>query len=153
MTTAPGSPPSGDQERARLARLAHDNKQTVLAFFSAAQQGQDIMAFMTEDIVWWVPDHWALGGSYTRPQIMPMLLAAFALFAQPLRFSINHITAEDDRVAVDCDGAAVFRDGTPFNNTYHFLFRLERGRIAQIKEFMNTAYVSKMFAGRLRGCS
>jgi pyruvate dehydrogenase E2 component (dihydrolipoamide acetyltransferase) len=151
MTTSAGSAEAGDQEPARLARLVHANRQTVLDFFSAAQQGHDIMALLTEDIIWWVPDHWALGGTYTRPQILPMLSAAFDLFAQPLRFTINHLTAEGDRVAVDCDGAALFRDGTPFNNSYHFLFRLHHGKIAEIKEFMNTAYVSKAFAGRLQG--
>jgi pyruvate dehydrogenase E2 component (dihydrolipoamide acetyltransferase) len=133
--------------------LAQDNRQTVLAFFNAAAQGRDIMTLMTDDIIWWVPDHWALGGTYSRSQIQPMLLAAFDLFEQPLRFTINHLTAEHDRVAVDCDGTAVFRDGTRFHNSYHFLFRLDHGKIKEIKEFMNTAYVSKVFAGRLQACS
>lgn len=125
------------------------NRAIIEAFFATASAGGDVLDFLAEDATWWVPGHWQLGGTYRKDELGPVFEIALALMEVKPRFTIHAMTAEDDRVAVDCDGEGRFRDGTPYLNTYHFLFRLRDGRIVAVKEFMNTAYMSKVLADQL----
>jgi len=125
------------------------NRAVIDAFFTAAGTGGDVLDFLTEDATWWVPGHWQLGGTYSKDQLGPVFEIALALMDIKPRFTINAMTAEEDRVAVDCEGDGRFADGTPYHNTYHFLFRLRDGKIAAVKEFMNTAYMSKTLTDQL----
>jgi ketosteroid isomerase-like protein len=125
------------------------NRAIIEAFFATAGAGGDVLDFLAEDATWWVPGHWQLGGTYRKDELGPVFEIALALMEVKPRFTIHAMTAEDDRVAVDCEGEGRFRDGTPYLNTYHFLFRLRDGRIVAVKEFMNTAYMSKTLADQL----
>lgn len=55
-----------------------------------------------------------------------------------VRFEILEMTAEDDRVAVECQGFAELTTGVAYNNQYHFLFYLREGKICKLKEYMDT---------------
>jgi len=122
------------------------NKQRILDFFAAAAEGGDIMAFLSDDLEWWLPDSFPLGGTYKKAELAAVLGPIFGMLKAPPQFTINHITAEDDRVAVDCQSTAEMNDGSPFGNTYHFLFILKDNLIVCVKEFLNTAYISKVLA-------
>ena len=119
-----------------------DNKAIIRRFFAAAEAGEDILTFLDDDATWWVPGHWALGGTYRKNELAPLFDKVYAVLDGPLRFTIHAITAEEDRVAVDCESHGRFIDGSPFNSTYHFLMRLRGGRIISGKEFLNTAYMN-----------
>ena len=55
-----------------------------------------------------------------------------------VRFEILTMTAEDDRVSVECEGISELNNGVAYNNQYHFLFFLRDGRICRLKEYMDT---------------
>ena len=114
-------------------------------FLATAEKGGDILAFLADDVQWWVPEHCAVAGTYHRDELVPMFSKVFAVLKAPPRFTIHHMTAEEDRVAVDCSSATERTDGKPFVNTYHFLFIIRDGRIRLIKEFLNTAYLNRFF--------
>lgn len=123
---------------------AESNKQLVKNLFAAVQQGGDIMAYLSDDLEWWVPNNCELGGTYNKSELPGMFGKIFPLLGAPLTFTIHHITAEQDRVAVDCESSSKLGDGTPFGNTYHFLFIIKNGKISVVKEFLNTAYINKV---------
>ena len=54
-------------------------------------------------------------------------------------WDVEHVTAEDDRVAILIERRAVGANGRPYANQYHWLFRFESGRIAEIWEILDTA--------------
>jgi len=64
----------------------------------------------------------------------------------PVRQEVDHVTAEDDRVAVMSRGFAVTRAGARYDNLYHFLFRLENGLIDTVWEYNDTALIAHLFA-------
>ena len=61
----------------------------------------------------------------------------------PIRFTIDAITAEDDRAVAEARSTATLIDGRPYANTYVFSFRIREGRIAWIAEHMNLAIVQE----------
>ena len=58
-----------------------------------------------------------------------------------LSVEVRTLTAEDDRVAAELiirgKSAA---DGGDYENWYHFLFRIENGRITEIREHLDSLY-------------
>ena len=125
------------------------NRAVVSAFFETAEKGGDVLSFLDCDASWWVPGHWELGGTYRKEELAPLFDRVFALMDGPLRFTIHAMTAEENRVAVDCEGHGRFKDGMPYDNSYHFLFTLRDGKIIAAKEFLNTAYMSKILTLQL----
>ena len=51
--------------------------------------------------------------------------------------------AEGDKVAVEVTGGADMQKGVRYDNQYHFLFEFSGGRIAHLKEYMDTAAAQK----------
>lgn len=126
--------------------LVEENERVVRAFLDTVERGASIAAMLTEDFTWYIPGKGRLGGRYTRDELGKLLGPFFAMIEGPVRFSVNHVTAQDDRVAVDCESYAAMRRGGEYRNTYHFLFRLREGRIFEIKEFLDTGYMEQLLA-------
>jgi ketosteroid isomerase-like protein len=68
-----------------------------------------------------------------------------AALAGPLAIRAHRLTAEEDRVVVEGKGRAVLRSGAPYEQTYCFVFRLARGRIAEVVEYVDTHLVARAF--------
>jgi len=54
--------------------------------------------------------------------------------------TIHHVTAEEHRVAIECDGSGKLHDGAPYENTYNFLFFVRDGLFCELHEHFDTAY-------------
>lgn len=55
----------------------------------------------------------------------------------PIRFTIDAITAEDDRVVAEARSTATLVSGELYAQTYVFAFRVRNGRIAHVAEHYN----------------
>jgi uncharacterized protein len=62
-------------------------------------------------------------------------------------FTLSDLTAEDDRVAARVESYAEFPVQGPYNNLYHFLFRIDRGRISRIWVYYDTALANRVLRG------
>jgi len=60
---------------------------------------------------------------------------------EPIAFTVDAITAEDDRVVAEARSRAVLIDGAIYENTYVFAMRLRDGRIGHIAEHFNAMVV------------
>jgi len=58
---------------------------------------------------------------------------------------IEQLTAEGDIVVAQTSGTAETIDGTPYNNSYCQVIRIRDGRIAAVKEYMDTALIDSVF--------
>lgn len=54
-------------------------------------------------------------------------------------------TVEGDRVALEMESLGTKVNGTVYNNLYHFLLILRTGKIAVIREYMDTLHVKEVF--------
>ena len=60
--------------------------------------------------------------------------------------TLKSITAQDNRVAVEAESLGVLKpNGKTYNNRYHFLFEIENGQIAKLKEYCDTKHASEVF--------
>jgi hypothetical protein len=56
------------------------------------------------------------------------------------------VTREGDRVALETESSTPLKNGTVYNNQYHFLFIFKDGRIAELREYHNTAHAREIWA-------
>ncbi|MFD2430180.1 nuclear transport factor 2 family protein [Sphingobium scionense] len=64
-----------------------------------------------------------------------------SLFQGGLTFTVDSLTAQEDRVAVEVRSAGMLVNGEPFANRYVFLLRIRDDRIASVAEHFNPAPV------------
>lgn len=63
----------------------------------------------------------------------------------PIRLTPHAFTAEGDRVAVETESYAEVKNGRVYNNHYHFLVIVRDGKIAQVKEYLDTSHTYDTF--------
>ena len=114
-------------------------------FFRAISEGRfdDAGGLLDPDATWWV-----LARRAERPaQVQLDRVRSLAEEAKAgMQFKVRTLTAEDDRVAVECEGHAEFDDRV-YDNLYFFLLRIADGRIAQLWMYDDTAYGERILRG------
>jgi ketosteroid isomerase-like protein len=101
-------------------------------------------ALMTDDVQYWVPQSATQVGGLARPlvgkeAVLGLLANAKAYFSET-DITIDQIVAEGEYVAVHSHMQGRTASGNDYLNQYHWLFRLDGGRIAEIWEHLDTAY-------------
>jgi uncharacterized protein len=64
--------------------------------------------------------------------------------AEPIRFVIGEIVAQDDRVWMEAESHSRLTNGQPYRNYYVFLIRLKEGKVVEYKEFVDTLHVHRV---------
>jgi uncharacterized protein len=110
------------------------NRHVALTFLRSLETGPrfDLVA---PDARWWIQGH----GFLSLDQFKA-LVARVAETKSPSHMIIDHVTAEEDRVAIECAGMGRMRDGRPYENTYHFLIFVREGLVREVHEHFDTAY-------------
>ncbi|KRA31099.1 MULTISPECIES: nuclear transport factor 2 family protein [unclassified Nocardioides] len=94
-------------------------------------------SFLTPTATWWL---------LSKRGAIPArawLAAMHELFPAGLRFDIDSVTAQDDRVSIQANGTGTTTHGREFQNAYHFLLRIESGKVAAGWEYGDTLYADK----------
>lgn len=73
-----------------------------------------------------------------------------SLFPSGLHYTVDSITAEDDRAVAEVRAHGVLADGTDFQNSYVFVLRLRDGKIASLREHFNPAPVVEKIVPRIQ---
>ncbi len=122
------------------------NKQIVRDFFDTLSRAdiQEIVNAYTPDGFCWTAGSLPISGTSTRDQVAAAASAVLDLFPEGLKFTLKQMTAEDDRVAVEAESHGVHRSGKVYSNQYHFLVRIRDGKIAEWKEYMDTAHAGEV---------
>lgn len=116
------------------------NRKTAIAFVeSVAQTGIDFNV-VTDDARWWVPGT----GWLSRAQFMDLVEKFAERVGGPVTLSVQGVTAEGDRVAVEAQSHAPLKNGRIYRNTYHFLFIFRDGKICQAKEYNDTLHAREV---------
>lgn len=98
------------------------------------------MPLFAENIEWRVMGSSAWSKHVTGLEAVQRDLVAplFARFAGPYLTIPELILADGDRVVVLAKGDAETHEGARYDNDYCFVFRLEEGRIVEVREYMDT---------------
>ena len=123
-----------------------ENKDVVRRYFAAVNAGDmgTITALLDDGASFWVPPSLPDGVEFRgKAMVLKLFTESVGLYDPDagLAVEIRSLTAEEDRVAAELvirgKSAA---DGGDYENWYHFLFRVEDGRILSIREHLDSLY-------------
>jgi len=123
------------------------NRQLVADYFHALNTAGlgSALGFLAGDATWWVPGSWELSGSYTKAQLEAAIdQLPYDGFPQA---EIAAMVAEGDRVAAEVRMRGRLKDSRSFDFWIHFLFVVRDGKIAAVKEYVDSQYTRQLFFG------
>ena len=113
--------------------MSHPNHAVAAAYLSAVTAGDLPDSLLTDDMTAWLTTQGPISKAAYQGAIR-----LFARMAQsPIRFTVDALTAEDDRVVIEAHSQATLINGEEYGNTYVFSLRIRDGRIAWIAEHYN----------------
>jgi len=128
-----------------------ENKALVREYFRRMQAGEPTVAeVMDDEITWWVPQSSELGGTHRgKAKVLELMGKGVDLYQLPMKIQVEEMVAERDWVCVQLVVEAKTAKGRPYRNDYHFAFRVRNGRIAAVREYVDTQYAKELlFDGR-----
>jgi ketosteroid isomerase-like protein len=127
---------------------AADNKKLVQQVFadSANRSGTTFADNLAEDASWVVTGQYSWSHEFRgREAIQNGLMGHFrSFFAERPRTLAFNFIADGDYVAVEARGDNVTKTGQRYDNHYCLVFRIENGKIRQIKEYCDSTLVERV---------
>ena len=128
------------------------NKKLVTEFFAhfKRKEVQQALDKMTPDATWWIggkPDLFPICGLKTKAQIAEILMSLVPTTKDGLAITPSGMVAEGDKVAVEAESLGVLGNGRTYNNFYHFLITVRDGKIASVKEYLDTMHTADVLKG------
>jgi ketosteroid isomerase-like protein len=125
------------------------NKQLVRSAFEALgrSDARPLYDLMRDDFAWIIEGQSRFSRRYEGKQAVKreLLDVLFQAFATPYRFTIDDIVAEGDTVVVRGRGMVKMKSGQDYNNSYCFVLRLDDGQLVELREYLDTALVERVF--------
>ena len=113
--------------------MSHPNYAVAEAYLAAVTAGDLPDSLLTDDMSAWLTTQGPISKAAYQGAIR-----LFARMAQsPIRFTVDAMTAQDDRVVIEAHSQATLINGEAYGNTYVFSIRVRDGRIAWIAEHFN----------------
>ncbi len=124
------------------------NKKLVQQVFadSANRSGTTFADNLAEDATWVVTGQYSWSHEFRgREAIQNGLMGHFrSFFAERPRTVAFNFIADGDYVAVEARGDNVTKTGLRYDNQYCLVFRIENGKIKQIKEYCDSTLVERV---------
>jgi ketosteroid isomerase-like protein len=130
------------------AMSAADNKKLVQQIYadSASRSGTTFADSLADDASWIVTGQYSWSHEFRgREAIQNGLMGHFrSFFAERPRSVAFNFIAEGDHVVVESKGDNVTKAGLRYDNQYCMVWRIEDGKIRQIKEYCDSALVERV---------
>ena len=124
------------------------NKQLVQQVYADAanRSGTTFYDNLADDACWIVTGQYSWSQQFRgRDAIMNGLMGHFrSFFAERPRTVAFNFIADGEYVAVEAQGDNVTKAGLRYDNQYCMVFRIENGKIKQIKEYCDSALVERV---------
>jgi len=148
------SQPDGRAEGRSNRMNATDNKRLIRDAFEAMGRSDigPLVALMTDDFAWIIEGQTRFSRRFEGKAAVKqdLLRPLFDAFATPYHFEIDDVIAEGERVVVLGRGDVRTKWGKDYNNSYCFVIRMAEGRMAELREYLDTALVESVFGGERR---
>jgi predicted SnoaL-like aldol condensation-catalyzing enzyme len=119
------------------------NKELVREFWTARPEDQ--RGYLTDDACWHLPTSIGRrrpgGADLHGDGARAIFTDATEVYEPGGTSEILHVIAEGDLVSLHCRLQARTTNGADYHGAYHMLFRVEGERIAEVWEFLDTAYL------------
>lgn len=126
------------------------NKQLVTEFVEAMRTSdvEKLQTMITDNFSWWIngkPAYLQTAGEHDKDFFIGFFGGGSDLFPDGAEFVVTGMVAEGDKVAAEATMTAKTAMGTLYDNDYHFLFTFENGKVARMKEYMDTYHAKTTF--------
>lgn len=130
---------------------ASENKQLLQHIYTELSKGNSgpFLENMAEDVRWTIMGTTRWSKTYEGKQaiLTELLGPLFAQFADQYTATAHRFIAEDDLVVVEVSGRVTTKSGKPYNNSYCYIFRLDGGKIQEVKEYLDTQLAVSVLGG------
>jgi hypothetical protein len=113
--------------------MSHPNYAVAEAYLAAVTAGDLPDSLLTDDMSAWLTTQ----GPISKAAYQGAIRLFARMAASPIRFTVDAMTAQDDRVVIEAQSQATLINGEAYGNTYVFSIRVRDGRIAWIAEHFN----------------
>lgn len=113
--------------------MPHPNYAVAEAYLSAVTAGDLPDSLLTDDMTAWLTTQ----GPISKSEYQSAIRLLARMCQSQIRFTVDAITAEDNRVVIEAHSQATLINGQQYANTYVFSLRVRNGRIAWIAEHYN----------------
>ncbi|WP_101926864.1 MULTISPECIES: nuclear transport factor 2 family protein [Luteimonas] len=122
-----------DATETRNHALVHD------AFAAWARGEGQVFDLLAPDVTWMIKGSGPSAQTYrSRQAFLDDAVAPFAAeLASPLVPTVRRIWSDGDEVLVYWDGATTLRDGTPYRNSYLWIFTLRGAQVVEVTAFLD----------------
>jgi uncharacterized protein len=103
------------------------------------------VASLADDAIWTVTGQYSWSRTFTgKASILNDLHGHVRIrLSEPTRTIAHRFIADGDYVAVEAKGDNVTREGVRYDNDYCLVFRLERGKIKEIREYCDSVLTER----------
>ena len=113
--------------------MSEENRDLGRRFIAALNKGELPDDMFTDDMTVWTTSSGEGPGSNYQNAVNLLQ----TLFPDGLHYTIDAITAEENRVVLEVRSKGTLINGEVFANTYVFILRINDGRIAHVAEHVN----------------
>jgi hypothetical protein len=113
--------------------MTHANHELALNFFAALSSGNLPDELFTPDMTVWT----TTSGTSAKARYQAGIKLLASIFPGGISYTVDSLTAEDDRVAAEIQGRGTLINGEVYHNTYAYFLRIRDGRIAAVAEHFN----------------
>ena len=120
-----------------------DNKRSAVELFArfSASDIPGVLDLMTDDVTWRVPGKPELSpvaGIYNKERLKRLFGRMLAQLEGGLQMTVLGLLAEGNDVAVEVESQGDLRNGRKYRQQYHFLITFRDGKIASVREYLDT---------------
>ena len=120
-----------------------DNKRSAVELFArfTASDIPGVLALVRDDVTWRVPGKPELSpvaGIYNKERLKRLFGRMLAQLEGGLQMTVLGLLAEGNDVAVEVESQGDLRNGRKYRQQYHFLITFRDGRIASVREYLDT---------------
>ena len=120
----------------------------VRAYYADISAGHfaDAIARLSPDATTWIlgEGHWPLGGYHDLASLGEIHAMVAERFPEGLKLTIDALTVEGERVALEAESYGVRADGKVYCNQYHYLIIVRDGLIIERREYLDTIHAKEL---------
>ena len=128
------------------------NKQVAEELFERFSAGDipGVLALMADDVNWRIagkPELTPVAGVYDKERLGRLFRRMQAQLENGLEMTVLGSVAEGDRVAIEVESSGDLKNGRQYRQQYHFLITLRDGKIASVREYLDTHHAFDVWIG------
>ena len=127
--------------------MGTDESKRVATEFFARIDRNDVagaLGLLSDDATYWIAGDKAVipsAGEHDKAGMSKLFHLMGKGLENGLRMKVTGITAEGDRVAVEAESLGPLKNGRTYRQKYHVLLVVRGGRIASVREYLDTQHV------------